>query len=75
MYKIESGIMPNRNTRWSVLSGAMKAGDSVVVANSNEAIGLRWALKKRGKVSRQGVESAGKGGQVRVFCMGMMEKK
>jgi hypothetical protein len=36
---------------------------------------LRWALKKRGKVSRQGVESCGKGGKVRVFCLGVMENE
>lgn len=75
MYTIEKGITPNRNTRWSELAEAMKDGDSVLVANSNEAVGLRWALKKRGKVSRQGVEKSGKGGRVRVFCTGMMEKK
>ena len=75
MYTIEKGIMPHRKTRWAELAEGMEKGDSVLVANSNEAVGLRWALKRRGKVSRQGVEKAGKGGKVRVFCLGMMENE
>lgn len=74
MYTIEKGICPHRKTRWSELAGMMEKGDSALVANSNEAIGLRWALKRRGKAVRQGVEKCGdKGGKMRVWCLGMME--
>lgn len=73
MYEIEKGVEMMRKTRWSDLADRMEKGDSSVVANSNEAVGLRWALKRRGKRSAQMAETAEKDGGVRVFCLGMME--
>jgi hypothetical protein len=44
-----------RKTRWVRYAKEMVSGDSVLVANRNEADGLRMALKKRGKGGRGNV--------------------
>lgn len=71
MYAIQKGIQYGlaANTRWAKLAGKMVAGDSVLVANSNEATGLSWALKRRGKTYRRRKETEDKGGAVRVWCV------
>jgi len=55
-----------RATRWAQIAEDMVIGDSILVANDNEACGLRTALKIRGKKAAQRKEG-GKGGKVRVW--------
>ena len=56
LYKIEKGVpvvLP-RFRRWKQLAEKMSVGDSVLVANDNEATGAVMALKQRGfKVVRR----------------------
>lgn len=72
MYKIEKGIKPRgiKLTRWALQAEKMVEGDSLVVANRNEATGLIWALKKRGKTHLSEKVTEDKNSPIRVFCMG-----
>ena len=67
MYKIEKNIpLKSRKTRWSDIATEMKEGDSIVLTSDNDATGLRWALKRRGKSVITRTESEG----IRVYCTG-----
>ncbi len=64
MNKIDTGHeIPQktiRATRWALIASQMKIRDSVLVDNPNEAVGLRVALKIRGKKATQRKEADGK---------------
>jgi hypothetical protein len=45
-----------RTTRWAQIADDMGIGDSRIVANNNEAAGLKHALKNRGKKGSQRLE-------------------
>jgi hypothetical protein len=55
MYEIESGVdIPKElATRWKPVVSMMKCGDSIVVKNTNEAIGLATAIRRAGFVAKQ----------------------
>lgn len=73
LYKIEKCEHKGgfQNTRWAAIAEAIKPGEAVLLANRNEAAGLKYALKRRGKLYRH--ESQGNGGAVKIYCVGMME--
>jgi hypothetical protein len=62
LYTIEKKVPIRKSPfcRWTKLSTDMKPADSVLVANSNEAMGLRTALKRLGKKCRTSIEQAGR---------------
>jgi len=71
LYTIEKKVPIRKSPfcRWTKLSMDMKPGDSVLVANKNESVGLVTALKRLGKKCRTSIEQDGRE-EVRVWVIG-----
>lgn len=55
-----------RETKWAEVAGRLTPGQFETVADANEAKGLRWALRERGKIVAQRQQRDGK---IRVYCV------